>query len=199
MAASCEGDAPQTSRMRRVSIYGMLSVYILALKVPRLAIPSLVPFMVSDLGLPQSTVPTLLAAFHPGYVAANLPGGPLVQAVGAKRVGLLGLLGTAFCFALFPAAGRSKGRAITLLCQLMLVMGLFQGPLSPVLMQTNQKWIPTKTAADKVERTWSIRIQSLMHSFSPALAVAIAPRLSARYSWSTVCSIFAGGVLACLL
>eukprot|EP01047_Picozoa_sp_COSAG01_P133056 COSAG01_NODE_63010_length_281_cov_46.005495_1_plen_35_part_10 len=35
----------------------MLSSYILALKVPRLAIPSLVPFMVQELGLPQTTVP----------------------------------------------------------------------------------------------------------------------------------------------
>lgn len=181
------------SLARRASIYTMLSCHILALKIPRLAIPSLVPFMVESLGLPQSTVPTLLAAFHPGYVAANLPGGPLVQAVGAKAVGLLGLLGTAACFALFPSAARSK-RATAQLVQIMMVMGILQGPLSPTLMDTNSKWIPTKSAADKIERTWSIRFQSLMHSFSPALAVAIAPRLASRFGWAMVCRVFAGGV-----
>eukprot|EP01049_Picozoa_sp_SAG25_P003075 SAG25_NODE_170_length_13039_cov_23.733153_7_plen_374_part_00 len=187
---------PRTSRLRRASIYAMLSSYILALKVPRLAIPSLVPFMVQELGLPQTTVPTLLAAFHPGYVAANLPGGPLVQAIGAKRVGLAGLAGTALAFALFPAAGRLRSpRAVTALVWLMVVMGAFQGPLSPVLMQTNTNWIPTQTAADKMERTWSIRFQSLMHSFSPALAVAITPRLAQRFGWARVCSVFAGGVV----
>lgn len=188
-------DAEPPTRLRRVSIYTMLCGMLLALKVPRLSIPSLVPFMVSELGLPQSTVPTLLAAFHPGYVAANLPGGPIVQAVGAKRVGMFGLLGTACCFALFPIAGRAKGRAISLLVVLMSVMGLFQGPLSPVLMQTNQSWIPTKTAADKMERTWAIRFQSLMHSFSPAIAVAITPRLSQRFKWSTVCLVWAASAV----
>ena len=35
-------------------------------QVPRFAIPSLIPFMVADLGLSSAAVPTLLAAFHPG-------------------------------------------------------------------------------------------------------------------------------------
>jgi len=89
-------------------------------------------------------VPTLLAAFHPGYVAANLPGGPIVQAVGAKRVGMFGLLGTACCFALFPIAGRAKGRAISLLVVLMSVMGLFQASsklLHPLAFVGKGVWI----------------------------------------------------------
>jgi hypothetical protein len=64
----------------------------------------------------------------------------LVEAIGAKRVGLAGLAGTALAFALFPAAGRLRSpRAVTALVWLMAVMGVFQGPLSPVLMQTNTK------------------------------------------------------------
>jgi sugar phosphate permease len=187
------GKASTTTAWRRWSIYGLLMGDILALKIPRLSIPSMVPFIVAELGLPQSSVPALLSAFHPGYVASNLPGGPLVQRFGAKMVGLVGIAGTAALFGLMSGVGIARTRASSLLMALMLVMGLLQGPLSPVLMQTNQQWIPSATAADKVERTWSIRLQSLMHSFAPALSVAITPRLAARFNWKTVCKIYAGG------
>ena len=108
----------------------------------------------------------------------------------------MGIAGTAAIFALFSAVGVAGRRASTLLQALMLVCGLLQGPLSPVLMQTNQRWIPSATAADRVERTWSIRLQSLMHSFAPALSVAITPRLASRFDWKGVCQIYAVGTLA---
>ncbi len=191
-----EGKASTTTALRRWSIYGLLMGDILALKIPRLSIPSMVPFIVAELGLPQSSVPALLSAFHPGYVASNLPGGPLVQQFGAKLVGLVGIAGTAALFGLMSGVGVARAHASSLLMALMLVMGLLQGPLSPVLMQTNQQWIPSATAADKVERTWSIRLQSLMHSFAPALSVAITPRLASRFNWKTVCKLYAGGTFA---
>ena len=62
---------PTTTRLRRCSIYGLLMGDILALKIPRLSIPSMVPFIVADLNLPPSAVPALLSAFHPG--CAPLP------------------------------------------------------------------------------------------------------------------------------
>lgn len=190
------GKQSTTAAWRRWSIYGLLMGDILALKIPRLSIPSMIPFIVAELGLPQSSVPALLSAFHPGYVASNLPGGPLVQRFGAKIVGLVGIAGTAVLFGLMSSVGIARTHASSLLMGLMLVMGILQGPLSPVLMQTNQQWIPTATAADKVERTWSIRLQSLMHSFAPALSVAITPRLASRFNWKTVCKLYAGSTLA---
>lgn len=196
MADGAGPPAKTATALRRWSIYGLLMGDILALKIPRLSIPSMVPFIVAELGLPPSSVPALLSAFHPGYVASNLPGGPLVQRFGAKRVGLVGIAGTAVLFGLMSGVGVAGTRAASLLMALMLTMGLIQGPLSPVLMQTNQHWIPTTTAADKVERTWSIRLQSLMHSFAPALSVAITPRLASRFNWKTVCKIYAGGTFA---
>ena len=146
---------------------------------------------------PSATPRQLLSlALLRADVASNLPGGPLVQRFGAKKVGLVGIAGTAAIFALFSAVGVAGRRASTLLQALMLVCGLLQGPLSPVLMQTNQRWIPSATAADRVERTWSIRLQSLMHSFAPALSVAITPRLASRFDWKGVCQIYAVGTLA---
>ena len=176
-----DGKQSTTAAWRRWSIYGLLMGDILALKIPRLSIPSMIPFIVAELGLPQSSVPALLSAFHPGYVASNLPGGPLVQRFGAKIVGLVGIAGTAVLFGLMSSVGIARTHASSLLMGLMLVMGILQGPLSPVLMQTNQQWIPTATAADKVERTWSIRLQSLMHSFAPA-SPWLSPRVWQRAS-----------------
>ena len=81
-----EGKKSTATALRRWSIYGLLMGDILALKIPRLSIPSMVPFIVAELGLPQSSVPALLSAFHPGYVVSNLPGGPLVQRFGPATV-----------------------------------------------------------------------------------------------------------------
>ena len=66
MAEEAPPAAPTTTRLRRCSIYGLLMGDILALKIPRLSIPSMVPFIVADLNLPPSAVPALLSAFHPG-------------------------------------------------------------------------------------------------------------------------------------
>ena len=60
-----EGKKSTATALRRWSIYGLLMGDILALKIPRLSIPSMVPFIVAELGLPQSvsythlTLPTI--------------------------------------------------------------------------------------------------------------------------------------------
>ena len=57
---------------RRLRMYMLLNGYVMAFKVPRFMINTLVPFIVADLGLPHTTTPTLLAAFHPGYITTQV-------------------------------------------------------------------------------------------------------------------------------
>ena len=72
--------------------------------MPRFAINSLVPFIVAQYGMPSAATASLLAAFHPGYVASMIPGGGATVAWGAKPVIQLGVLGTALTLALMPVA-----------------------------------------------------------------------------------------------
>ena len=66
-----------TTRLRRCSIYGLLMGDILALKIPRLSIPSMVPFIVADLNLPPSAVPALLSAWAIGGTRGAGDGMPI--------------------------------------------------------------------------------------------------------------------------
>eukprot|EP01045_Picozoa_sp_COSAG04_P013962 COSAG04_NODE_1019_length_8734_cov_2.287319_3_plen_92_part_00 len=79
MAEASAPAAPTTTRLRRCTIYGLLMGDILALKIPRLSIPSMVPFIVADLNLPPSAVPALLSAFHPGCARCPTPPHPAPQ------------------------------------------------------------------------------------------------------------------------
>ena len=180
-------------------MYAMLMGYIASLKIPRFAIASLVPFMVEELGLPATVLPTLLAAFHPGYIASMMPGGKAVQTFGSKPVILMGTLGTALSFTLFPLAARTN-RPVVALCSLMAVSGLFQGPMAPSLGQASRDWMPTRSAGDKIEKAWALKFQMLSHTAAPALSALITPRIAARYGWRRVVALYgAAGVLFGLL
>ena len=86
--------APRPPFVHRLRIYVMMIGYIFSIKVPRFAINSLVPFIVAQYGMPSAAVASLLAAFHPGYVASMIPGGGATVRWGSKPVIQLGILGT---------------------------------------------------------------------------------------------------------
>ena len=176
-------------------MYGLLMGYIGSLKIPRFAIASLVPFMVEELKLPATVLPTLLAAFHPGYIASMMPGGKAVDTFGSKPVILVGSVGTALSFALFPIAAATRF-PVTALSVLMAVSGLFQGPMAPSLGQANRDWMPDCSAGDKIEKAWALKFQMLSHTAAPALSALMTPRLAAYYGWRKVVLLY--GVLGTL-
>ena len=165
---------------------------IFSIKVPRFAINSLVPFIVSQYELPSAAIASLLAAFHPGYVTSMIPGGGATVRWGAKPVIQLGVLGTAAMLALLPAAGRMSRPALTLSVA-MVVMGLTQGPMSPALGQMSRDWMPAGGGAEQIEKAWAQRFQMLSHTAAPAIAAFLTPRLATRFSWQQVCFVYAGG------
>jgi MFS family permease len=175
----------------RLRIYVMMIGYIFSIKVPRFAINSLVPFIVAQYGMPSAAVASLLAAFHPGYVASMIPGGGATVRWGSKPVIQLGVLGTAATLALMPVAGR-LGRPALTLSAVMVFMGLTQGPMSPALGQMSRDWMPTGEGAAQIEKAWSQRFQMLSHTAAPAVAAFLTPRLCDRYSWQSVCYTYAG-------
>lgn len=69
---------------------------------------------------------------------------------------------------------------------LMLGMGVFQGPMSPVQSQISRDWMKVG-----VERAWAYRMLSLSHSSTPLLAAIMTPRLASRFGWKFVCYIYA--------
>jgi ACS family glucarate transporter-like MFS transporter len=75
---------------------------------------------------------------------------------------------------------------------LMFLMGMFQGPMSPVGSQLNRNWMPRGGGAGGVERAWAQRFVSLSHNICPLLAALFTPRIAERYGWRAVCYIFSG-------
>ena len=75
---------------------------------------------------------------------------------------------------------------------LMFVMGMFQGPMSPVGSQLNRNWMPRGGGPGGVERAWAQRFLSLSHNVCPLLAALFTPRIAERYGWRAVCYIFSG-------
>ena len=133
-------------------------------------INTIVPFMVADLGLSDTVTPTLLAAFHPGCerhrthtssspltrradralllsrrpadITSQVPGGVAVAKKGPKFVAAFQLAGSAILLALIPSAGGLGGNAgVFAMSALMLGMGVFQGPMSPVQSQISRDWM----------------------------------------------------------
>ena len=74
----------------------------------------------------------------------------------------------------------------------MFVMGMFQGPMSPVGSQLNRNWMPRGGGPGGVERAWAQRFVSLSHNVCPLLAALFTPRIAERYGWRAVCYIFSG-------
>jgi MFS family permease len=174
----------------RLRVYVMMIGYIFSIKVPRFAINSLVPFIVAQYGMPSAAIASLLAAFHPGYVASMIPGGGATVRWGPKPVIQLGVLGTAATLALMPIAAR-LGRPAMTLSAVMIFMGLTQGPMSPALGQMSRDWMPTGEGTAQIEKAWSQRFQMLSHTAAPAVAAFLTPRLCDRYSWQAVCYAYA--------
>ena len=182
-------------------MYSMLIGSVMAFKIPRFAINTMVPFVVADLGLPRSVTPSLLAAFHPGYIMTQIPSAFLVASHGPKFVCALQLAGSAAMMGLVPWAGSLRGSQLLRvvgMSALMLVMGLFQGPMSPVGSQLCRDWYPQGGGPGGVERAWAQRFVSLSHNVCPLLAALLTPRIASRWGWRAVCYIFAalgGGFL----
>ena len=85
-------------------MFGLLGGQNLMNHTIRSALPMTIPFIVADLGLSANQSAKLLAAFFPGYVITQIPGGMLAQIVGGKIVTFCNLFGNGLMLALAPLA-----------------------------------------------------------------------------------------------
>ena len=97
----------------------------------------------------------------------------------------------------YPGSAALK---VGVMSALMFVMGMFQGPMSPVGSQLGRNWLPRGGGSGGVERAWAHRFLSLSHNVCPLLAALFTPRIAERYGWRAVCYIFssAGGAFLLL-
>ncbi len=120
-------------------------------------------------------------------ISSQIPGGVVVSKKGPKFVATCQLAGSAVLLSLIPTAGSLGGNtAVYAMSALMLGMGIFQGPMSPVQSQISRDWMK-----EGVERAWAYRLLSLSHSSTPLLAAVMTPRLASRFGWRYVCYMYA--------
>ena len=168
MAAAAEPQPHYGTFSQRLQMYGLTTAMVLGTKVPRCAIPSLVPLLASARGWSAPQQAMLNSAFFQGYVLTQVPGGAVIQRYGAKPAMVLGQAGTAAAFLISPQLSSPVSVGV-----LLALMGLCQGPLGPGWSALNVAWMPKGS----IEQTWALRALGLAHTMSPLFAAWLVPRL----------------------
>ena len=117
------------------AMYGLLSGQNMMNQAIRSGLPTAIPFLARQAGLNAAESSKLLAAFFPGYVLTQIPGGILAQHIGGKAVVFLNLLGNGLFLMAAPLAstlGKYLGGQVNAVALAFLCAGLCQGPLVPV-------------------------------------------------------------------
>lgn len=196
-AVTPDSEAPQSSddpilatstRAERLLQYSLIGGQIFSNYVPRLAIPSVVPFLVREYGLTDLQRAGLLASFTPGYVLTQIPGAPLTARFGPVNMLCFNNVGSCVALLALPAAAATSARMVWLCFASMGVMqGLFIAPQAA--LTTN--WVPRGP-----ERPLGVYIVRLGGNLAKLLASGLTPLLcSSRFGWRAVPWVYGGGVL----
>ena len=128
-----------STRGQRLLQYSLVGGQIFSNYVPRLAIPSIVPFLVREYGFNDIERAGLLASFTPGYVLTQIPGGTLTAHFGPVAMLCFNNLGSCVALLALPMAAARSARMVWLCFASMGVMqGLFVAPQAA--LTTN--WLP---------------------------------------------------------
>ena len=181
-----------STRGERLLQYSLVGGQIFSNYVPRLAIPSIVPFLVREYGFTDLERAGLLASFTPGYVLTQIPGAPLTARFGPVTMLCFNNLGSCVALLALPAAAARSARMVWLCFASMGVMqGLFIAPQAA--LTTN--WVPRGP-----ERPLGIYIIRLGGNVAKLLASGLTPLLCAsRFGWRAVPWVYGSGVLLYLM
>ena len=161
--------------LQRGPMCAMMSVQNLFIYGVRYGYPLLVPFIVSECGYSEAQRASLLAAFTPGYIVTQIPGGLLAARVGGKAVltwisyAMIGLL-------LALPAAVSRSLSLARLC--LFGIGLAQAPLRPAQQLMTYNWVPYGT-----DRAYNLMVISLGSALAKTAAAVALPTLCARFGW----------------
>ena len=181
-----------STRRERLLQYSLVGGQIFSNYVPRLAIPSIVPFLVREYGFTDLERAGLLASFTPGYVLTQIPGGSLTAQFGPVAMLCFNNLGSCVALLALPTAAARSARMVWLCFASMGVMqGLFVAPQAA--LTTN--WVPRGP-----ERPLGIYIIRLGGNIAKLLASGLTPLLCAsRFGWRAVPWVYGSGVLLYLV
>ena len=168
---------------RRLQIYSVGWLQVVALKTVRSSLSSMVPIIVATSGLKAAEEAMLLSAFFPGYALSQALLGGVVQVYGSKLVLGAGLGLTSVLFVAAPALSRLPNRALALSAMLFGI-GLAQGPMAPANSQLNRAWMPAGQ-----ERVWALKAMGLAHTLCNSIAALFTPILCRR-SWHVCCYVY---------
>ena len=168
---------------RRLQIYSVGWLQVVALKTVRSSLSSMVPIIVATSGLKAAEEAMLLSAFFPGYALSQALLGGVVQVYGSKLVLGAGLGITSVLFVAAPALSRLPNRALALSAMLFGI-GLAQGPMAPANSQLNRAWMPAGQ-----ERVWALKAMGLARTLCNSIAALFTPILCRR-SWHVCCYVY---------
>lgn len=163
----------------------LMSVQNLFIYAIRYGYPYLIPFIVSEYNLSEKQRGTLLSAFTPGCILAQIPGGLVAGRVGGKAVMTWISYGMVAVIGLLPAAASRSANlaAVCLAC-----VGIAQAPMRPAQVKLTYNWVPHGPS-----RAYYMMIISLGSALAKLAAAVVIPALCAsRGGWRLAAWTLAG-------
>ncbi|WP_139200766.1 MFS transporter [Curtobacterium sp. MMLR14_010] len=133
---------PATRSRVRLGVFGILWVLVLLNFVDRSALSISLPFISEDFELSPAVNGWVLGSFFWTYLLFQIPGGWLLDRIGARKV----VLWAAGLWGLFQVLGGIATGGIMLVAS-RLGMGASEAPVYPAGSKLNSKWLPSKERA----------------------------------------------------
>jgi ACS family glucarate transporter-like MFS transporter len=136
---------PHQQSLRWYVLWGVLLLSFTAF-VERLTTSVVAPKLISDVGLTQTSVGWLFAAFAAGYTVCQFPAAVIGLRFGARKVLSIAALcaATALLAAAVASAVAGVASLLVILLGTQLLMGVCQAPLYPVSSGALQAWFPPR-------------------------------------------------------
>jgi sugar phosphate permease len=142
----------------------MMSIQNLFIYAIRYGYPYLIPFIVAEYNLPEQARATLLSAFTPGYILAQIPGGLVAGRVGGKAVMTWISYGMVTAVALLPAAA-SRSANLAAVC--LAAVGIAQAPMRPAQVKMTYNWVPHGPSRAYYMMIISLGSGAILQHFTP--------------------------------
>jgi MFS family permease len=194
-AAGRPGGSARRARRRTSALLSAAFLAQVAVSLPELGVPTLVPAIKADLGLSTAAVGALVAAINVGRLGGAYPSGRLVDRVGERPVMVFGTIGAGLAFALAALAPSAATMAPALL-----LAGTFTASATPAGISL------VLSAVGRGAKAVAVGIRQSGVPAGGALAALALPALSRQIGWrgalllaaalAIVCSLIVRAVLA---
>lgn len=155
-----------------LATFWAIATYWLAIFLPRLSLPIIVPMLAAEMGASPQQRASMLSFFFRGYLLTMVAGGVAAQKWGGKLVLSIDLAGFTASFLALPWAMSKGPRAVAVTLAL---MGIFFGPLLPATSVIKNHWNPT----DGAEKAVAAMIMGIGTKMARITSVSATPLLCA--------------------